>query len=95
MNGLLPDALVFDGLEKDEVHKAALIAHHEACASLGLRDSYLHDWRHTYAVNALKRKVSATVVASQLGHHDATLVLKNYGRYVPNIEELLKSVATA
>ena len=33
------------------------------------------------------------VVATQLGHHDAMLVLKRYGRYVPNVSELLKSVA--
>jgi hypothetical protein len=33
------------------------------------------------------------VVATQLGHHDATLVLKRYGRYAPNVSELLKGVA--
>ena len=33
----LPDALVFPDLEKDEIHEAALVAHHDACAALKLR----------------------------------------------------------
>ncbi len=53
----------------------------------------LHDWRHTNAVDAPQRKESPTVVASQFGHKDATLVLKRYGHYVPNVAERLQSVA--
>ena len=43
-----------------------------------------HDWRHTYAVQALRDGLAAQTVAHQLGHKDATMVLKVYGRFVPN-----------
>jgi hypothetical protein len=46
-----------------------------------------------FAVDALKRGDSPIVFATQLEHHDATLLLKRYGRYVPSVSELLKGVA--
>lgn len=44
----------------------------------------LHDLRHTYAVNALRQGYKPTVVAHQLGHKDATMVTKVYGRFIPD-----------
>jgi len=32
------------------------------------------------------------VVAQQLGHANPTLVVRTYGKYAPNIEELRRSV---
>ena len=61
--------------------------------AVGHSDSNLHDWRHAYAVDAQRRKVKPMIVASQLGHANATLVLKTYGHHVPDVEELLQSVA--
>lgn len=78
LKGVAADELVFDGR-----HEAALLAHHKAVALLGLPDSTLHDWRHTYAVTALRRGETPQVVAHQLGHANAYLVLTRYGKHVP------------
>lgn len=82
----LPDSLVFSGK-----HKPALKAHHAAVAAAKARASTLHDWRHTYAVNALKRGEKPTVVAHQLGHSDAYLVFKRYGRFIPSAKDYQQS----
>lgn len=74
----LPDAMVFEG-----GHRAAIKWHHRAVKAAKAPPSTLHDWRHTYAVNALKQGQPATVVAHQLGHRDANLVWTRYGRFVP------------
>jgi integrase len=45
------------------------------------------DARHSYAVRAIRSGVPAEVVARQLGHANAVLVLKVYGRFAPNQRE--------
>ena len=47
-------------------------------------DYWMRDGRHTYAVRAIRAGAPPEVVATQLGHADATLVTKVYGRYKPN-----------
>ena len=59
-------------------------AHRAALEAVQLTGYTLHDARHSYAVNALKAGLRPEVVARQLGHKDATLVNKVYGRYVPS-----------
>jgi hypothetical protein len=44
---------------------------------------WMRDARHTYAVRAIRAGTPPLVVAKQLGHVDATLVLKVYGVYAP------------
>jgi integrase len=61
---------------------AALDAHHAACKALQIDHCTLHDWRHTFAVQALRDGLSPTVVASQLGHANAYLTFTTYGRFV-------------
>jgi integrase len=61
---------------------AALDAHHDACTALKIEKCTLHDWRHTFAVQALRDGLSPTVVASQLGHANAYLTFTTYGRFV-------------
>ena len=61
---------------------AALEAHHAACKATQLEYCTLHDWRHTFAVQALRDGLSPSVVASQLGHANAYLVFTTYGRFV-------------
>lgn len=61
----------------------ALDEHLEAAAAVKLPRTTLHDWRHTYAVQALRDGYSLQVVAHQLGHRDTTLVQSRYGRFVP------------
>ncbi len=74
----LPDAPAFHGIEP-----RALAAHKAAATACNLEKTTLHQWRHTYAVAELRAGEKATVVAYQLGHRDASLVWKRYGRYVP------------
>ncbi|MGV3707580.1 MAG: tyrosine-type recombinase/integrase [Gemmatimonas sp.] len=83
----LPDAKAFEGGER-----VALKWHHRAVAAVDAPKSTLHDWRHTYAVNALRNGLSATVVAHQLGHRDANLIWTRYGRFVPNATDYQKAI---
>jgi integrase len=47
-------------------------------------DYWMRDGRHTYAVRAIKAGTPPIVVAKQLGHADASLVIKVYGIYSPD-----------
>lgn len=89
----LPGGLLFPGI----TYNMAYDAHRDALEALGLTNYRLHDARHSYAVNALKRGLLPQVVATQLGHKDATLVLKTYGRFVPQADdyEPKRTLATA
>lgn len=62
----------------------ALDEHLEASTAVELPRTTLHDWRHTYAVQALRDGYSLQVVAHQLGHRDTTLVQSRYGRFIPD-----------
>jgi integrase len=78
LKGLLPTAPLFS-----VKHDIALDVHHEAARAIGLPKSTLHDWRHTYAVNALKDGVSPAVVKRQLGHApNSTVVERVYGVWI-------------
>jgi len=74
------NALIFGEVDKYR----ALTLHKRASKDLGLPATTLHDWRHTYAVQALRDGYPLTVVAHQLGHHDTYLVQTRYGRHVPD-----------
>lgn len=85
IKGKIGPAVVFDGIgERD-----ALFALRDAMGALKLPAHRLHDLRHTYAVNKLKAGYPAQVIATQLGHRDATMVLKVYGRYIPEKSDYL------
>ena len=83
---LLPNALVFDGVRMD----TALDRHVRLQKELDIRAvgatgeglTTLHDWRHTYAVNSLRDGMRPEAVAKQLGHRDASMVHRNYGRFI-------------
>lgn len=74
---LLPNAKVFM-VRMD----TALDIHKRVSKRLGIQVTTLHDWRHTYAVNSLRDGMKPTTVARQLGHRDASLVHKVYGRFI-------------
>lgn len=74
---LLPNAKVFT-VRMD----TALDIHKRISAKLKIQVTTLHDWRHTYAVNSLRDGMKPTTVARQLGHRDASLVHKVYGRFI-------------
>ncbi len=74
-------APLFPGLTK---YRPIRVAFRAAQKAVGLSGHRLHDLRHTYAVNALKKGYKPQVVAHQLGHKDAMMVTKVYGRFVPD-----------
>jgi integrase len=54
-----------------------------ACKALGLPHHTLHDWRHTYAVNAILRDDEHQAIKRQLGHApNSTLLYEVYGAYI-------------
>jgi len=55
-------------------------AQREACARLGMGDYQIKDQRHSYAVRAARAGTPAELISRQLGHANAVLVLKVYGR---------------
>ena len=62
---------------------ATLAAHLVARDSLGLPPHRLHDWRHTYAVSAIKCGEDHQAVKRQLGHApDSTMLYTTYGAYL-------------
>lgn len=64
-------------------HSAALAEQLAACERLGLPRHLLHDWRHTYAVTALRRRDDPQFVKHQLGHApNSVLLYKVYGAYI-------------
>jgi integrase len=81
--GLKPRDLLFPDVDRWKV----LDSHHAGCAELEIRDYAFRDHRHTWAVRAVKAGTPLEIVARQLGHKDATLVVKVYARYVPKQEE--------
>ncbi len=63
----------------------ALDSQNEACAKLGIEKGYrLHDARHSYAVRAARAGTPAELIAAQLGHANAMMVIKIYGRFMPS-----------
>jgi integrase len=70
-------------------YKDALTAFKAAQQAVGLSGHRLHDLRHTYAVNALRKGYKPTVIARQLGHKDASMINKVYGRFVPDESDYL------
>jgi len=63
-------------------------AHRLAVTALGYKGVRLHDARRTFAVRLVQAGVPFSVVADQLGHADAGMVMKVYGKYRPNLTEL-------
>jgi integrase len=82
--------LLFPGVTYDMAYDA----HRAALEAAGLTGYTMHDARHSYAVNALRRGLSPQVVAHQLGHRDATMVLKCYGRFIPTAEDYQPQAST-
>jgi integrase len=81
--GKLPDAPLF--VEKDGHpvnYYRALAAHRVAVKALKLPPKYtMHDSRHSFAVRCMKAGIDPQFIANNLGHRDATMVLRIYGKY--------------
>lgn len=80
------DALLFAGIRED----TALRVHKAASTRLGLPHTTLHDWRHTYAVQARRDGYPDSIIAHNEGHKDTTLVATRYGRHTPRPEDFVR-----
>ena len=79
----LPDAPLF--LEQEDrppTYYRALAAHRGAVKALKLPGGYtMHDARHSFAVRCMKDTIDPQLIANNLGHRHATMVLRNCGKY--------------
>lgn len=75
-----PQAMLFDPVR----YKNARRSHNDALHKLGLREDYrMHDSRHSIAVRWIQKGVNPEIIAANLGHKDAAMVIKIYGKYRP------------
>lgn len=80
MRGCTPDAAPFARITE----RKALEAHKAACKAAGVQPSTLHDWRHTYAIQALKDGMAPQTVKHQLGHSPhSTMLERVYSAWIP------------
>lgn len=59
-----------------------------ACRDCGVRYRYPYQLRHTFASWALSSGENPLWVAKQMGHKDVSMVLRVYGRYIPEMDPL-------
>lgn len=88
LKGKFPDSPLFlDGAEP-ATYSRALASHRAAVKRLQLPVGYtMHDARHSFAVRQMKAGVDPQLIANNLGHRDATMVLKLYGKYRVRTED--------
>jgi integrase len=81
---LLPNARLITGRERQ-----ILEAHRDACERLEIvteQPIRLHDWRHTYAVTAIRRRDDHQAIKRQLGHAPQSALLYTvYGVYIAEV----------
>lgn len=70
---MMPNARVFT-----LNHDRALDEHHRVVKLLGLEDSNLHDWRHTYSENNYQAGMKIRAIKKQLGHAPNSTVLERH-----------------
>lgn len=80
VRGKLPTAPLFPKMKRN----APSWQHRRVTKILGLTDYQLRDSRHSWAVRAAKAGTPAEIIARQLGHVDAQMVFKIYGRFMPS-----------
>lgn len=81
--GFTPDAPLFPHITE----RAALDAHKAACKAAGVTITTLHDWRHTYAIQALKDGLPPQTVKRQLGHSPhSTMLERVYSAWLPKTD---------
>jgi integrase/recombinase XerD len=80
---LRPNDLLFPSIDRWQARDA----HVDGCTRAEIEDYQLRDQRHSYAVRAARAGTPAELLARQLGHANAVLVLKVYGRFMPSQQD--------
>lgn len=75
----LPDAPLFPRMDRWRASKK----HALAAAAAGLRVLRVHSARHHWAVRQIRAGVPLELVSRQLGHANAVMCLRIYGRFIP------------
>jgi len=79
----LPDAPLYPSLSRWQASKA----HRATVEALKLRVLRLHEARDHWAVRMIRAGTPIELVARQLGHVNAVMALRVYGRFLPTAEE--------
>jgi integrase len=69
-------------------HRTALQRLQDAAKAVGLPKMRIHDWRHVFAVQAVRDGVPYHIIAHQLGHSNTIMVQKVYGRFAVTLDDL-------
>jgi hypothetical protein len=87
--GLAPDDRLFPGIPDRWVARDVFVATTLLLAAkFPCYSGYtMRDHRHTYAVRAARAGTPPQLIAEQLGHVNAVLVLKVYGKFLPKSDE--------
>jgi integrase len=79
-------------LFEDVTARRALDVQRQALERLGLDVRYtLHDARHSYAVRQVRAGVPLQEIARNLGHKDAVMLLRIYGKYQPDARDFARA----
>jgi integrase len=95
--GKLPDAPLFvEEVGEAVTYYRALAAHRAAVKAVKLPAGYtMHDARHSFAVRCMKAGVDPQLIANNLGHRDATMVLRIYGKYRVTAADFRRALTAA
>jgi integrase len=95
LKGKLPDALLFvEESGKPARYARARSEHKAALKALSLDPKYtMHDARHSFAVRWMKEGQDPQLIANNLGHRDASMVLRIYGKYRPKPSDYRRAAA--
>lgn len=81
--GLLPAAPIFADVTPWGAYRKLKAALALPALKALPQDYRVHDHRHTWAVQAVRDGLALHTIAHQLGHQDASMVVKVYGRFKP------------
>lgn len=81
----LPDAPLFPRLGG---HRSALERFQRVVAALGFKKMRIHDWRHVFAVQAVRDGLPYHIIAHQLGHSNTVMLQRVYGRFDVTLRDL-------
>ena len=85
--GLAPDDLLFEGLSLDAISRA----HKRATKKAKVKDYWLRDGRHSYAIRAILRGAAIADVSEWMGHSSLATTYKTYVHFDGEVKRILES----
>jgi integrase len=84
-DGLKPEDLVFDGLSLDAISRA----HKRATKKAKVKNYWLRDSRHSYAIRAILRGAAIADVSAWLGHSSLATTYETYVHFDGEVKQIL------